>query len=388
MRGTDNGAELETLYPLLVETAGLPQDVTGRSAAGCASTEPGHEPAPDTGIREHTPAPGVVGRAQGCLLGRLAGDALGSLVEFRSQIEIRRMYPDGVREPADGGTHDTIAGQPTDDSEMALMPARSIIRAGRYDAGEAATAYARWFGSYPLDYGATTAQALSPALDAVRRGGAPEAVAAAARAAARRESQANGALMRASPLGIFAHALPPATAAGLARQDALLTHPHPVCQDANAVFVLAIAHAVATGSGPEETYRFATDHAAALTRVEVRDCLEQAAASPPADFQSRQGWVLIALQNAFWQLLHAPGLEAGVNDTIMRAGDTDTNAAVAGALLGAVYGIEAIPARWRDAVLACRPEQGRPGVHRPRPRPFWPVDALELACALAGLASA
>ena len=39
-------------------------------------------------------------RAQGCLLGQLTGDALGSLVEFQSPEEIRRSYPDGVRELA------------------------------------------------------------------------------------------------------------------------------------------------------------------------------------------------------------------------------------------------------------------------------------------------
>ena len=67
-----------------------------------------------------------VNRAQGCLLGQLAGDALGSLVEFQSPEEIRRSYPEGVRELADGGTWNTIAGQPTDDSEMALRLAAAL----------------------------------------------------------------------------------------------------------------------------------------------------------------------------------------------------------------------------------------------------------------------
>lgn len=44
----------------------------------------------------------ILERAQGCLLGQLAGDALGSLVEFRDPETIRSMYPDGVRELADG----------------------------------------------------------------------------------------------------------------------------------------------------------------------------------------------------------------------------------------------------------------------------------------------
>ena len=61
---------------------------------------------------------GVVRRAQGCLLGQVAGDSLGSLVEFKDASAIRKLYPDGVRELADGGVWDTLAGQPTDDSEI------------------------------------------------------------------------------------------------------------------------------------------------------------------------------------------------------------------------------------------------------------------------------
>ena len=47
-------------------------------------------------------------RAQGYLLGQLAGDALGSLVEFQSPDEIRRDYSDGTRDLADGGNWNTI----------------------------------------------------------------------------------------------------------------------------------------------------------------------------------------------------------------------------------------------------------------------------------------
>jgi len=65
-------------------------------------------------------------RAQGCLFGQLAGDVLGSLVEFQTPEQIRREYLHGVRELAGGGTWNTIAGQPTDDSEIALLLARLL----------------------------------------------------------------------------------------------------------------------------------------------------------------------------------------------------------------------------------------------------------------------
>src|SRR5208337_657702 len=104
--------------------------------------------------------PEILSRAQGCLFGQLAGDALGGLVEFQSPQEIRRKYPHGVRELADGGTWGTIAGQPTDDSEMALSLARTLIKQRRYDAEEARKAYVLWLNSGPFDCGGTVSSGL------------------------------------------------------------------------------------------------------------------------------------------------------------------------------------------------------------------------------------
>ncbi len=180
--------------------------------------------------------PGVLDRGQGCLLGQLAGDALGSLVEFMDPAAIEKKYPGGVRELHDGGTFNTIAGQPTDDSEMALMLARSILKTGSYDADEAARAYAFWYASHPFDMGTTTSRALS----AISGSTAKNLFSIASKAASR-DSQANGSLMRISPLGIWGHALSPDVLAGFARQDSSITHPHQVCRDACAVFPIAIA---------------------------------------------------------------------------------------------------------------------------------------------------
>jgi ADP-ribosylglycohydrolase len=113
--------------------------------------------------------------------------------------------------------------------------------------------------------------------------------------------------------------------------------------------------------------------------VALLESITGASMAPPSDYLHQQGWVLIAFGNALWQLLHARNFEGGVVDTVMRGGDTDTNAAITGALLGAVYGRAAVPIRWVEKILSCRPEAGQPHIRRPRPRCFWPVDALELA---------
>ncbi|MBK7258984.1 MAG: ADP-ribosylglycohydrolase family protein, partial [Ignavibacteriae bacterium] len=115
----------------------------------------------------------------------------------------------------------------------------------------------------------------------------------------------------------------------------------------------------------------------------LRDSIKNAEKDPPADYTRQQGWVLIAFHNALWQLRHAPNLEEGVVDTVMRGGDTDTNAAICGALLGAVYGLHAVPQTLGDLPAAVPPpEAGRPGVHHPLPAVFLPVDAMDLAMQL------
>jgi ADP-ribosylglycohydrolase len=227
-------------------------------------------------------------------------------------------------------------------------------------AGEARKAYLFWFHSAPFDCGGTVSSGLR---------GTPDT-----------DSQANGALMRISPLGIFGANCDLARVSEWAQQDAALTHPHRVCLQANALFAMAIADAIGAGKGTQDLYR-QIESWAAETKVEttLMKAITAASIAPPPEYIRQQGWVLIAFQNALWQLLHAPSLEEGVVDTVMRGGDTDTNAAITGALLGAVYGRDAIPAQWAEKLLTCRPEAGNRRARHPRPECFWPVDALHLA---------
>lgn len=319
---------------------------------------------------------GLLRRAQGSWLGQLTGDALGSMVEFRSGDELRRTYPDGLRRIGSSPVHHTIAGQPTDDSEMALLIARTLLRDGRFDDEQIAHAHAFWLDSGPFDVGSTIGHATSVMLAAKRRG---DPVAASGRAAANVQSEANGALMRQSPLALWGHSLAPDELDRMARADAALTHPNPVCADASAAFIVALAATVREGLSGEEAYdravRWDAEHGSSRP---VTDALAAARHSRPA-YTRNMGHVIIALQNAFYQALHAPSFEEGVVDTVMGGGDTDTNAAITGALLGAIHGAPAVPLQWRTAVLSCHPQRGAAGVRQPRPRAFWPSDALYLA---------
>ena len=221
-------------------------------------------------------------------------------------------------------------------------------------------AYVSWRDSRPFDMGTATRAALS---------GRPDP-----------NTQANGALMRISPLGIFGAQYPAETVAQWADADASLTHPNAVPRAASVLFAMAIAHVIRTGCTAQELYdqivRWAHERNVPETLLTV---ISAAATQRPTTYTHQQGWVLIALQNALWQLVNADSFRNGVQDTVMQGGDTDTNAAICGALLGAVYGREAVPQTWVDALLECRPSPDNPRSNHPRPEIFWPVDVLTLA---------
>jgi ADP-ribosyl-[dinitrogen reductase] hydrolase len=302
-------------------------------------------------------------RAQGCLVGQLSGDALGSLVEFQHPEQIAARYPAGVREMKDGGTWNTIAGQPTDDSELALDLARTIVANGGFDQGAVREAYQGWYRSDPFDIGGTISAGLS---------GVPNY-----------DSQANGGLMRVSPLGVYAWNLDRDLAARCAREDAWITHPNEVTQDANVVFALTIADTIRDGLDRPSAFQRALDivneHG---LHDDIRETVTAAADGLPETFTRHQGWVRLALQNALYQLLHAETIEDALADTIGHGGDTDTNAAICGALYGATSGVDSIPDVWLDTLRNCRPETGSPRVRQPRPQRYWPVDVEHLASQL------
>jgi len=300
-------------------------------------------------------APERLSRAQGALLGQVIGDSLGSRVEGKPAAEIARLFPGGVRELGDGGPFHTMAGQPTDDSEMALTLARTLVREKKYAAEKVLDAYRAWLTSRPVDVGITTERGLLGLTTT--------------------ESESNGSLMRCSPIGVWA-AGDPALAARTARDDSTLTHGNAVCLESCAAYCAAIAAAVG-GASRDEMFEAAAAHAKGPAHEAIKRAAKGIA---PTDYFTHPGWVLVALQNAFW-CLYSLDFEEALVQTVARGGDTDTNAAIAGALLGAHYRREKIPSRWVLPVLACRP-LAEAGALRPRPSEYWPDDVLELAEAL------
>lgn len=294
-------------------------------------------------------------RAKGSILGQVAGDSLGGLVEFMSPIKIKQLYPEGIKLMQNGGTWSTIAGQPTDDSEMALALLNTLIEKKRFDAEAARQAYLNWLESNPFDCGMTVATGLN---------GEPD-----------HESQANGALMRVCPIGIAGARQETGQVGEWAIKDAEITHPNPICLQTNALMAKAIADCIAFGTNPTEIHNKMYSWAKELNADDkLMEILDLATQHPPENYIEHQGWVLLSFHNAIWHLLNTDDPAEAISQTIMQGGDTDTNAAICGSLLGAVHGREKFPKQWEESILACKPLKDNPGVYRPRPETFWPTN--------------
>ncbi|HZZ83944.1 MAG TPA: ADP-ribosylglycohydrolase family protein [Anaeromyxobacteraceae bacterium] len=338
----------------------------------------------------------IPSRARGALLGLAVGDALGTTLEF--SVPKPLPFParaDGPHtEILGGGPFGVDPGQVTDDTQLAACLAVSLRERGAFDVQDVARRYQAW-RDRAFDVGGLTGDAI----DQLAAGASPAESGLRAWRRRRPRPAGNGSLMRTAPIGV-AFADDPLARRAAALRDSAITHFDPRCQLACAAFDAALAAAVSgRAATPEAMLEAAQEElapaAAALAGSpapggdEVREAvsalsedLSLAAADDPLLYgpelhlHEQQGFVRVAFRLAFWELLHAPDLRAGLVDVVNRGGDADTNGAIAGALLGAFHGEAAIPRPWVARVLGAL--QDRPGPLRDL---YHPRRLLELVAA-------
>lgn len=278
-------------------------------------------------------------RAAGVLLATAAGDALGAGFEFT--------YP-GAQTAISmigGGPFGFEPGEWTDDTSMAVAVARVTATGVDVRSSEGldavAAGFVDWYDSGPKDIGNQTRSVLS----------ARDATGAAMQATARKvpgRKGGNGSLMRTAAIGI-AYLDDASACVDAAWQASSLTHDDLRAGQACQLWSYAIRHATLHGTfDGVRGYLEITDVA---TSGFWGPLLDQAETGSPQDFPNN-GWVVHAVQTAWWAITHADGRDAqqlqdALELAVRAGGDTDTTAAIAGGLLGARWGTSAVPARWR-----------------------------------------
>jgi ADP-ribosyl-[dinitrogen reductase] hydrolase len=279
-------------------------------------------------------------RFRGCLVGLAVGDALGATVEHLAREEIRARF--GVHtEIVGGGWLDLEPGEVTDDTEMALCIARSLVAQGRVDPEDIARRFVAWYLAGPKDVGRTVAAAL---IGIIRGESRDEAAERVYRAAPHRTA-GNGSLMRTAPIALF-HAWQPRELVQASLDVSRITHAHPEAMWACVALGQAITAAIQATAAPAEALLSA---AAAVPEPAVRRAVEEAPLLNP-DTASTFGYALNTLRIALWAVTRHSSFEDAVVAAVNLGSDADTAGAVTGALAGARSGLSGIPSRWLAAL--------------------------------------
>lgn len=278
-------------------------------------------------------------RYEGVLLGLAAGDALGGAVEFLPREALRRAHPNGVRDIIGGGPHGLRVGEVTDDTAMALAIARACGPDG-IDLDAVAANFVEWYRSEPKDIGITTSRALSK----LAAGTPWREIADRMTAETPTKLAGNGAVMRCAPIALRFRAEPDRLR-DASLDIAAMTHPDTMATWGSVALNQAIAHLL--GGGWLDTVQ-----SAALEGIDNEAVIAAVRDTPGLPYERVEsgGFVLHTLGAALWCLLNRDSAEEAIVTAVGMGDDTDTTAAVTGALAGAHHGVAALPARWLDVL--------------------------------------
>ena len=283
----------------------------------------------------------------GSLLGLFCGDALGMPYET--------CPPSAIPERLEMRAARLGRGTYTDDTQMAIALAESLVRCGRVEEADLAAAITEAFDPR-RGYGPGTTTVVKLWEQGVPHGEA------ALRLFDGQGSAGNGAAMRVAPVGLlFAH--DPERCVAEARRQARLTHAHPLGVDGAAAQAAAVAAAIRRDDHLEAA-RAAVETGEFARRIDDAAEVARAGTLGPADVARRLGSSVHAVESvpAALVVAAAPTFEEAVTFAVRCGGDTDTVAAMAGAIAGARHGAGAIPRRWLDALEDG--EKGRGHVER------------------------
>jgi len=272
----------------------------------------------------------------GALLGTAVGDALGAPVEGWSIKEVQSIHPGGIRWPMRSGRY-------TDDTEMMIGVAESLIKQKGFDGADMARTFIRNYDP-ARGYGPGT----EAALKRLRAGEPWEDASRAIFDGA--GSYGNGAAMRIAPVGLFYYD-DLNQLRRIAYQASQITHAHELGKEGAALQAVAVALAVRgersgmVGALKEfvhhEVYRNKLQKLDALLEVESsREEIIAELGIGEAAFES--------IPTAIYAFLRFESFEASVTYVVSLGGDSDTIGAMTGALSGAYYGEDAIPSEWLE----------------------------------------
>ena len=280
-------------------------------------------------------------------MGAAVGDALGAPFEFKAARTYERVFPTPLLgnggEMIGGGGYRWAPGEFTDDTQMGVLLAQSLVQCGlQFDPDDVWVRWRTW-AETASDVGITTSHSLQFSDWRRVKHENPERTAA------------NGALMRAFPLALVP--IGRETRREWTLRQAGLTHPHP---DAGFGAWLGVAM-MRAAIDEDDPFEVLETELEGLPR-QSRDVFAPLLAPTwnPDDGGPSNGSVWGCLAHAVWAVRGAESFEDAVVRAVNCGDDADTVACVAGALAGAIFTEQAIPSRWLAYVHGTVGERGNP----------------------------
>lgn len=282
------------------------------------------------------------------VLGGAVADALGVPVEF-SVREKLTLHP--VTEMQGFGTYDVPAGSWSDDTSMSIA-ALDSLKTGKLDYNEIMQNFVKWLsqGEYTpegkvFDVGHTCLTAVKNSCT----GRSPLECGLPSDSA-----NGNGSLMRVHPFVLYSVFAKGALDIDIIHNASRLTHAHKRSLIGCGIYAFVLAEIIANPTrdsvfeGLKKSCEYYTAEAELfpyirLMAIDFPDIAEQ-------DIKST-GYVVDTLEAALWCLLNTSNYKDCVLKAVNLGSDTDTVAAVAGTLAGALYGYESIPEEWLNTLI-------------------------------------
>jgi len=262
-------------------------------------------------------------RVAGCLVGLAVGDALGAPLEFVARQQVRNRFPQGLRDMIASRVWNR--GEYTDDTQMALLIAESLLQNKGFEASDLAGRFQAWAAT-AKDVGMQTQAVVSMAAYLKD----PEKCSSRYHADHPESSAGNGAVMRCAPIALFyLNSIKMLVEAS--RASSRMTHHDPRAQSSCVILNAWIRAAICNGvqDGRAEAIALLSDSERSHWHR-----LEQIESYKEEDISS-SGFTVHTLEAAAWSFLTTASFEEAVIRAANLGEDADTVAAVCGSLAGA-----------------------------------------------------
>lgn len=303
----------------------------------------------------------TIEKIKSVMIGHAVGDALGVPVEFASREEIAE---NPVTDMEGFGTYPYPAGTWSDDTSMSLAALDSLT-SNEIKWDEIMSNFGKWLdnGEYTpsgeaFDVGRTCLNAIisyfTKGTTATESGGTDE------------YSNGNGSLMRIHPFALYEY-FNKTQNLDVIHNASALTHAHERSKMACGIysFVLwellnkPLKESIRRGLNKAKRYYHDWDEMKSYYKMLFRRIgLTELHFEDPDTFErvkreeiKSTGYVVDTIEAAIWCLMNTHSYKECVLMAVNLGDDTDTVAAIAGGLAGALYGYESIPEEWRNTLI-------------------------------------